>query len=109
MFLGNLSLLASSIAFLTFSISSSFKLVGSSTFVFAGITGSVLSASVLVVMPTVEDLLLFPSVADASTLVPFLTISAGILILSSSMLIPCGVFSPNFQVPLASLVAVILL
>ena len=43
---GNLSLLASSMAFLTVAFSSSVKFVLSTTFVFAGTVGSVLSAVV---------------------------------------------------------------
>ena len=103
------SLLASSIAFLTCAISSGVKLDGFPTFVFAGIFGSVLSASVFILSVRVDDSLSFVSTAFALTSVPFLTMSAGIVILPSLMLIPCGVLSPSFQVPLASLVAVTLL
>ena len=77
---GNLSLFASSIAFLTAAFSSSVKLVLSATCVLAGTTGSVLSAVVGVFAVPAVDALPASSFAFALTSVPSLTLSAGTVI-----------------------------
>ena len=86
---GNLSLFASSIAFLTVSFSSLVKFVGSATGVFAGTTGSIFSACVFVIISGSEDLFPLASSACALTFVPGLNLSAGI-----TMLPPWSTFNP---------------
>ena len=81
---GNLSLFASSIAFLTAFFSSSVNLALFATFVFAGTAGSVLSAvvfslGVFALSVPASDSLFEPSFAFAVTSVPSFTLSAGIV------------------------------
>ena len=55
---------------------------------------------------TSDDVLLFPSVADAMTLVPGLVLSLGMVTLPfSSMAIPCSASVSSFHVPSSPLVA----
>ena len=94
---GNLSLFASSIAFLTAAFSSSVKLSVLATFVFAGTVGSVLSAVVGTFASPSADSLSLASFAFAVTFSPALILSFGSVTtpVASSIFIDVSVPSGN--------------
>ena len=95
--------MAFSIASLTASISFCVNSSGFATVVLAGILGSLSSAIDGVVTSTSDEVLLFPSVADALTFVPGLVFSAGTMIFPFSTVKPLS--AGTVHVPSSPLVA----